>query len=591
MCYALEYLGFHVQHLKQDTVTSDSIAAFLRKLEITPGSHLLQDWANSMLPASPFIKPKPTIEVRNKMFHAACWKGLHIAVEILLLLRADVNSKDEEGLSPLWRAAEHGQAAVVDILMAKDADRAYQDSKKQTALSRAAYNDRDAVVKCLADFVPHSPDSNQETPLSYAAANGHDKVVRILIEGTRNNNAPYRANLMATNNCKQTPLSQAAENGHQRVALVLLEWGASLESKDIYDMTPLFRAAYNGQEAMVRLLIEKGASIHCKDTYGENPLSWAAQNGHEKVVKLLMEKGVASDDRDADGRTPLSRAAGKGHIAVMMLLLRNGAMADSYDAFHRSPLSWAACNGYTAVARLLLQAGVQIDSQASNGRTPLSWAAGKGHYGVVELLISLNVDIGHQDHDGLSSLAWAARYDHVKVTNLLQQGRIDNRYSDRCQAQMLLTASSGHQGSIHFPAIENPGQPRPQQTGDGSSTAAADTGENTHDRELVMNSLNRSRSSYKLPSIKIIHSPAQSSPSIPYGFTVGGHIPKRGISAGGREDTHRPAGVIQGPSSDRITTDSENTTIPNADIASSMQKMKRSLSRGYSPPAKRRRVD
>ncbi|CAI7645715.1 unnamed protein product [Penicillium pancosmium] len=533
-------------------------------------------WANSVLHASPFTKT--TVMAQNRMLHAACRRGFQLAVEILLLLRAEVNAKDEKGLTPIWNAAEHGHAAVVVILMAK-----------------AAFNGHEAVVRCLADVVPHSPDLRQETPLSYAAANGHDNVVRALIEGTRNNSTPYRADLTATNDVKQTPLSQAAEHGHQRVALALLGWGANLESKDIYDMTPLFRAAHNGHEALVRLLIEQGASIHCKDTYGGSPLSWAAQNGHEGVVKLLMEKGVASDDRDVDGRTPLSRAAGKGHVAVVTLLLRNGAVADSLDVFNRSPLSWASCNGHTAIARLLLQAGVKIDSQAGNGRTPLSWAAGKGQMGVVELLIDSNADIDYQDDDGLSPLAWAARYGcYIEVMNLLRQRgtRSNDSKLGYSQTQSLLIANISHQGTIQFPAMENPDQPLSQQPGDRSYTAASTTGGNTYIHGLAIDSLNRSSPSHKLSSIQLIHSPIQSSPSTTSSVTVESDISKRGISAGGRRpDTPRPMGVAQELLSDQETTDSDNTTIPNANNTSFREKRRYSLSRGYSPAAKRRRVE
>lgn len=313
---------------------------------------------------------------------------------------------------------------------------------------------------------------------------------------------------------------------------------------------------------------------------------------------------MPSDSRDVDGRTPLSRAAGKGHVAVVMLLLRNGAAADSLDAFNRSPLSWASGNGHTAIARLLLQAGAKIDSKANNGRTPLSWAAGKGHEGVVELLIGLNADICHQDDDGLSPSAWAAQYGYSEVMNLLMQRGTTGRSNDSnvgySQIRSPLTASTGHQGTIQFTAMENTDQALSQQpvdrknTATGTTTTAAATGGNTPMRGVAIlnsSSLNRSSPSRNLSSIQHIHTPIQNSSSTTSSVTVESDVSERGISAGGRRNTYRSVGVAQELSSDQETADSENTVIPNACHEFSREKRRYSLSRDHSPVAKRRRIE
>jgi ankyrin repeat protein len=585
-CYTLEHLSFHLQHLKQDTLTLIAISTFLRKLDNTPATELLQTWANSVFHEFSSTSALPSFDtesgIRDKMLHAASREGFEIAVEILLLLGGEINAKDEEGLTPLWKAAENGHAPVVAVLMTKGADGNCQDSKKRTALSRAASNGHEAVVRRLADNVPHVPDLDQETPLSYAAANGHENVVRILIGGTRGTNALYRADPTATNNFRRTPLFQAAENGHEGVVLALIESesatnnfhqtllspvadnerqvvvippfesGSSLETKDIYDMTPLLRAAHNGHEAMVRLLIDHGASLHSKDTYGENPLFWAAQNGHEGVVNLLLEKGIASDGRDGDDRTPLSRAAGNGHLGVVRRLLQNGAAPDSLDAYKRSPLSWAA---------------------------------GRGHESIVELLLESNADIGSRDLGGASPLQWAANYHHVGIVNLLRQRgtRRNNRDVGHGHAHGPLITNRGSEEMTRLPAMERHDRTLYQQPINGGSISPA-AGENNYVRRLATYRRSRSRRPHERTAIDLTHSPINR----PLCTTSSCMVECDISDAGGPQKSHDPVDTVLELSSDEETVDSENATTPNANTTSTRSKRRCSLSRGDFPPPKRR---
>ena len=195
-----------------------------------------------------------------------------IVVKLLLEIGAELETKDDNGQTPLSYAAGNGHEVVVKLLLEKGAE---LDTKSKYG----------------------------QTPLSWAAGNGHEAVVKLLLEkGTE---------LETKDGYGQTPLSYASGNGHEAVVKLLLEKGAELETKDGYGQTPLSYASGNGHEAVVKLLLEIGLT----------PLAWASRYEDEdeededwedvapKVVKvielLLAQDGIDLDSKNSNGRTPV----------------------------------------------------------------------------------------------------------------------------------------------------------------------------------------------------------------------------------------------------------------------------------------------
>jgi ankyrin repeat protein len=219
--------------------------------------------------------------------HLAAYFGLREATIALLDNRYEPNLKDDYNRTALSLAAENGHEAVVKLLLAKDG------------------------------VDPDSKDDYGQTPLRWAVNRGHGVVVKLLL-------AEDGVNPNSKDNSGQTPLSWAAKNGHEAVAkLLLAEYGVDPDSKDPCGRTPLSRAAAKGYKALAKLLLaEDGVDPDSKDDYGQTPLSRAVEKGHEAVVKLLLaEDGVNSNSKDNSGQTPLSWAAFSGHKAIVKLLL------------------------------------------------------------------------------------------------------------------------------------------------------------------------------------------------------------------------------------------------------------------------------
>ncbi|UDD60509.1 hypothetical protein AFCA_007902 [Aspergillus flavus] len=120
----------------------------------------------------------------------------------------------------------------------------------RTPLSRAAERGDLALVTQLLDWPGTQPKQNTfiRTPLSLAAENGHGSVVKLLVERNADINFKFIGG--------RTPLSYAAENGHRDVVEVLLRSDTlDVDSKET-DTLRIPQATDNGEPDLIVTLAE-----------------------------------------------------------------------------------------------------------------------------------------------------------------------------------------------------------------------------------------------------------------------------------------------------------------------------------------------
>ena len=286
-----------------------------------------------------------------------------------------VNARDIGWRTPLHRAAEWGDRALVELLLRKGADIQSKDSFGWTPLHHAAGEAQKEVVELLvangAEVSAKTDDGR--TPLHAAAGGGGTAVVEFLIA--------KGADINGKDNMGRTPLHEAAEHGCRETVELLIAKGADIRARDSDGdgKTPLDQAALEGNREVAQLLIAKGAVINANKAVQAEILKKAIESVHfdDSAVELaswihtLVSWGIDVNVKDADGNTALLIAADNLHrpFPVFKALLGAGADVNAQDQDGDTALHMVLREGELDIdaVKLLIDAGINVTATNKMG--------------------------------------------------------------------------------------------------------------------------------------------------------------------------------------------------------------------------------
>lgn len=215
--------------------------------------------------------------------------GLDLRINTKHATRADVERDVKIALSivkalenrdtPLMQAADRGDLAGVQALLAGGADPNARGVRDWTAAMHAALHGHAVVIKALLDggADAQAVSSYDGTAMALAALRGQDEAIRVL--------ASHAGTLAATGG---GALVRAAWAGKEDSVRLLLELGVHVNASE-NGRTPLMVAAVGGHVAIIRMLINAGADTLMEDCDGVTALRHARMNGHREIVSLLED--------------------------------------------------------------------------------------------------------------------------------------------------------------------------------------------------------------------------------------------------------------------------------------------------------------
>lgn len=358
----------------------------------TPLLWTAQDGQESTLRT--LLQHNPNVNVEDcygfTPLHAAALKGSSPVVQMLLDNGADPNKKDVDGWTPLHAAAVKHHDEVIRLLLHKVddgvqkldqiktiqkdakncmllsemAERKSEGSTVVSGLRSAAQDDKlermQALLENGADI--DADDACGGTALTLAAYMNRERVVRFLLDQGADVNKCERSGRSA--------LHFASEDGHYRLIRMLVERGADVNA-DVHGWTPILLAARRGYLWVVEYLVEEGADPNADDFHGRRALHWTARHDQWTTTEVLLQAGAMIDAVDRWGRTALAWAASSKALFAGKCLLQNGADVEAKMQGGFTPLHLASYVGDEDMASLLLKQGASINARTDRGYTAL----------------------------------------------------------------------------------------------------------------------------------------------------------------------------------------------------------------------------
>ncbi|RSL81667.1 hypothetical protein CEP52_017150 [Fusarium oligoseptatum] len=318
---------------------------------------------------------------RSALSYAAMCGAADVIQRLLSTPNIDVDSRDEDGWTPLMFAVARGHEEASTLLLDAKADVSLKDEEGRTALYHAASKGHFETIKILLktnpDLIlsngPKSDDPQMMVAAAFAvAASGIDDTWKALT-----NKSQY---LTAQDSEGLTALHHAANLGLLHVAKRLVEDGSKVNALDEAGRSPLILASMAGSLPTVKFLLDQEADLNLRDdTYKQTPLMFAVEYGRDDVVQYLCARNDVDVNAVATGwreYTALIFAAVGGHLEIMKNLLKHEPDLEKVDSvFGQSALSRATENGNVDVAQLLIQAGASLYSSNHDGQSPALLAA------------------------------------------------------------------------------------------------------------------------------------------------------------------------------------------------------------------------
>ncbi len=288
--------------------------------------------------------------------HFAAKMGSRRIVDLLLQWpMIELNVQDSRDYTPLHFAAQDGHVEVVQRFLQEGPSRVNLDARDNEGLTpvwRATWNDRMEVVRLLWDVASRQEydridillqrlltlDQNLTTVRFLVSSFPTDKLIQVIEEMGNADDLNFettRANLLgrletevafpnSSRSQGETLLHWVAKNNHWKLIPQILiskrQTGGFVNQMDFAQNTALHYAAKAGHGDVVKTLLAHASELdlNLKDSDGDTPLHLATKNGRVHVVKALCQnpdqQRLRANEEDAQGETCLQYATEHDNI-------------------------------------------------------------------------------------------------------------------------------------------------------------------------------------------------------------------------------------------------------------------------------------
>lgn len=338
---------------------------------------------------------------------AAAWDNTYDTITALCKAKADINTTDLSGKTPLMMAAYFNKVENMRALITAGADVNRRDNNGDTALSISIMHKNAEAVKLLCQAGANATDTiNGISMLERAVCTNSVEIAETLIK--------YGAHQEIKNSTKA--LFMAISNQSSSITELIIKSGGEINRPTQDGPPPLIAAIILSQPQIVRMLIEAGADVNIKDSSGSSALMCASLRSQTEIINMLMEAGADLNIQDKKGRTALYSAVLLNQLQTAQQLL---ACGKNNETTLNQALSIAAKKGYEKHVELLLDAGASPNYIDAEGYSILTYSVINQHEDIIPLLIKKGADPTLQKEKGKNALYTAVMKGNINITEQL----------------------------------------------------------------------------------------------------------------------------------------------------------------------------
>ncbi|CAO3674639.1 unnamed protein product [Umbelopsis ramanniana] len=298
----------------------------------------------------------------NTTLHRAVQEGQTDAVTIMLISGADIDSLDEDGLSPLFLAGQYPEVISTMIHHGACIHVKNKNDRHQSVLhhyaSQGQIEGLILLLNCDSDI--HTVDKDNKTVLHYAAEIGdYDVAAMLLQRGVDINTKNVRG---------ETALHCATRCGYHEIIDMLIQWGVDINTMNDNYENALHTAVENNMIEIAGILIDNGIDIDARNYKTESTaLHLAIEAKNSKQITFLVKRHADINAINRNNETALHIAAKENLVEECALLIMHGANIDAQGIFNRTPLYYAVESCNSDLVSLLLNHGASVYERDSYG--------------------------------------------------------------------------------------------------------------------------------------------------------------------------------------------------------------------------------
>jgi ankyrin repeat protein len=233
-----------------------------------------------------------------------------------------LNSKLDDGRTPLHIAVTGGHKDLVEYLIEEGANIDVQDIEGRTPLMDAIIFKQPELARSLI---------KSGADVAIKSKEGANAIIYALFFGPEDLIAP------------------------------ILDNGQDVNEKYEGGVTLMQGAAAMGKKKAMNILRERGADVNAISDRGETALCFGVREGRTEIVEWLFSNGARAQGKiEGSGRNLLHLATLKGYGDIATLLVDNGVDIDATDNFGKTALQYASKYGHKKIADLLKAKGADV---------------------------------------------------------------------------------------------------------------------------------------------------------------------------------------------------------------------------------------